>query len=193
MASLVRTTDATVEPVTLAEAKAHMRVDFSADDTYIGTLITAARRHAENRTGRSFITQTWVQYLDAFPRFIELHRGDVIGITTLKYIDTDGALQTWDAANYQTDLKDNPARVMPARNVSNWPNTSTEDFNAVQVTYTAGYGATAASVPADIRQAVLVITEHLYGFGREVVTDMRLQTVPFSAYNLLEEYRLPGF
>ena len=192
MAALVRTTDAATEPVTTAEAKTHMRVSIAADDTYIGNLITAARRHAEHRTGRSFITQTWTLYLDGFPQIIELHRGDVLGITTLKYIDTDGALQTWTASNYQTDLKSNPARVMPARDVSGWPNISGEDFNPVQVAYTAGYGA-AAAVPLDIKQAILIIAEHMYGFGREIATEIRLQTVPFGAYNLLEEYRLPGF
>jgi len=193
MPSLVRTTDATVEPVEVDEVRQHSRIDIISTDAEINRMIRTARRHAENRTGRSFITQTWVQYLDVFPAIIELHRGDVIGITTLKYIDTDGALQTWASGNYQTDLKANPARVMPARDQSGWPSISDSDFNAVQVTYTAGYGATAASVPWDIKQAILIIVEHLYGFGRGIATEVRLQTVPYSAYNLLEDYRLPGF
>ncbi len=190
MPSLQRTTDAATEPVSTAEAKAHMNVDISDDDTLIGGLITAARQHAEEFTGRSFITQTWVRMLDRFPSVIGLDRGDVIAITTLKYIDTAGSLQTLASDQYQTDFTANPARVMPARTV-NWPSASHIDFNAVQVTYTAGYGA-ASTVPEIIKDAIKIIVAHLYGFGREVVTEMRLQTVPLNAYHLLESYRFPG-
>ena len=56
-----------VEPVSLAEAKAQMRVDTSYDDTIIGTLITTARRSVEIITGQKLITQTWKYYLDRFP------------------------------------------------------------------------------------------------------------------------------
>lgn len=190
MPSLQRTTDAATEPITTAEAKTHMNVDITDDDTFIGKLITSARQHAEEFTGRSFITQTWVRMIDWFPRVIDLERGDVISITTLKYIDPNGDLQTLASDQYQTDFTANPARVMPARTV-NWPSISSIDFNAVQVTYTAGYGA-ASVVPEIIKDAIQIIVAHLAGFGREVVTEMRLQTVPLSAYHLLESYRLPG-
>ncbi len=190
MPSLQRTSDAATEPVTTAEAKAHLNVDISDDDTEIGNLITVARQHAEEITGRSFITQTWVQMLDSFPPVILLERGDVISITTLKYLDTDGNLQTLAADQYQTDFTANPARVMPARTV-NWPTISSLDFNAVQVTYTAGYGA-ASAVPELIKDAIKILVAHLYGFGREIATEMRLQVVPHNALALLESYRLPG-
>lgn len=191
MPSLQRTTDAATEPITTAQAKTHMRVDISDDDTYIDTLITSARQYAEEITSRSFITQTWVRMLDWFPAVIELERGDVISVTTLKYIDSNGDLQTLAADQYQTDFTANPARVMPARTVT-WPTISSLDFNAVQVTYTAGYGA-ASAVPAIIKDAVRILVEHLYGFGREIATEIRLQNVPHSAQALLESYRLPGF
>lgn len=190
MASLQRTSDAATEPISTAEAKKHMNVDFSDDDVYIGKLITAARQHAEEITGRSFITQTWVRMLDRFPSVICLERGDVISVTTLKYIDPDGNLQTLAPDQYQTDFTANPARVAPARNV-NWPSISNIDFNAVQVTFTAGYGA-ASTVPEIIKDAIKIFVEHLYGFGREVASEARLQTVPHSAVALLESYRLPG-
>ena len=51
--SLTRQTPPAVEPVTVAEAKAHLRVDISDDDTYIGTLITAAREWCEEYLDRS--------------------------------------------------------------------------------------------------------------------------------------------
>lgn len=55
------------EPITLAEAKLHLRVDFSEDDTLIQALITSARQTAEDITRRAFITQTWKLVLDQFP------------------------------------------------------------------------------------------------------------------------------
>lgn len=191
--NLVQSVDATTEPVTLAEAKTHMRVSITTDDTYITNVITAARRHAEDRTGRSFITQTWELHLDAFPRVIELDRGDVLAVSNITFLDTDGNPQTLASSKFQTDFKGNPARVTWSRTESGWPNISTDDFNAVVVTFTAGFGAAASDVPLDIQQAVLIIAEHLYGFGRELTTEIALRTVPFSAYTLLESYRLPGF
>lgn len=60
-----------VEPVTLAEAKVHLRVDMTMtdDDLLIGNLITAARVHAENVCRRAFVTQQYALYLDAFPLY----------------------------------------------------------------------------------------------------------------------------
>ncbi len=192
MPSLQRTSDAATEPVSTAEAKQHLNVDISTDDTYIGKQITVARQYAEEITGRSFITQTWTQMLDAFPRVIELERGDVIAITTLKYIAADGTLtELTEDTHFQVDITANPARVMPERNTT-WPTISSLDFNAVQIVYTAGYGA-AAAVPEIIKDAVKILVAHLHGFGREVTTEVRLQAVPHSAQALLESYRLPGF
>ena len=55
----VLVTAPTEEPVSLAEAKLHLRVDYTNDDVLIGALITAARQHAENDTRRALVTQTW--------------------------------------------------------------------------------------------------------------------------------------
>ena len=59
----------TEEPVTLAEAKTHLREDLAdvGNDALITILITAARLHAENVCRRAFVTQKWDLYLDAFP------------------------------------------------------------------------------------------------------------------------------
>lgn len=192
MASLQRTADAATEPISTAEAKAHMNVDFTDDDAQIVGFIKTARKHAEEVTGRSFITQTWTMMLDRFPSVIELERGDVIAVTTLKYIDTDGSLtELTENTDFQVDITANPARVAPERNMT-WPTISNIDFNPVQVVYTAGYGA-ASDVDQLVKNAILIITVHLYGFGREIATEIRLQTVPSSAYDLLESFKLPGF
>jgi hypothetical protein len=63
--SLVRATEP-ANPVTLAEAKAQLRIDSSAEDDLIGTLITAATRWAEDYTDRTFCHTQWQMRLDSF-------------------------------------------------------------------------------------------------------------------------------
>lgn len=57
------------EPVTVDEAKLHLRVTDSSEDTLITMLISAARIHAENVCRRVFVTQKWDLFLDAFPYY----------------------------------------------------------------------------------------------------------------------------
>src|SRR4051794_4197557 len=64
---LVQITPPSVEPVTLAEAKLHCKVDFTDDDALITSLIAAARMVCETRLRQALVTQTWVLYLDSFP------------------------------------------------------------------------------------------------------------------------------
>ncbi|HEY0282981.1 MAG TPA: head-tail connector protein, partial [Rhizomicrobium sp.] len=66
--SLTLVTPPAAEPVTLAEAKAHLKVDTSADDALITSLIVAARARAEWHSGCAFVTQSWTLWLDAWPR-----------------------------------------------------------------------------------------------------------------------------
>ena len=62
-------TPPSVEPVSLAEAKVHLRADLPSDDLLIANLITAARMQAENICRRAFVTQQYGVYLDSFPLY----------------------------------------------------------------------------------------------------------------------------
>lgn len=136
-----------LEPVSLAQAKLHLKVDHSEDDTLIGGLIVAARRMAEHQTQRALVTQTWELVLDAFPAAeIQLAKPKVLSIVWVKYLDAAGALQTLDSAAYALDAATLPGYVVP---VSTWPSTY-DGANAVRVRFTAGYGPAAADVPADV-------------------------------------------
>lgn len=146
-----RITDAATEPLTTAEAKRHLRVDdVDADvDTDIAACVKAARLDAEHRLQRTLITTTWEHTLDAFPCWkddytIRLPMGDVLAITSVKYVDEDGVLQTLAADQYQLSAN----RLAPAYGCS-WPTTRC-DLGAVRVRYTAGYSTSAADVPAPI-------------------------------------------
>lgn len=179
------------EPVTLIEAKAHLRVDSADDDTLINALIAAARQHIDGRDGwlgRALMTQTWDYTLDAFPSddFIGLPLAPVQSITSIAYTDTDGASQTFSSGDYAlgADLDWSP-RVNLGYGKS-WP--STRDIpDAVTVRFVAGY-STAADVPGPIKAALLMIIAHLYAH-REAVIDKALSEVPMAVTSLLMPYR----
>jgi uncharacterized phiE125 gp8 family phage protein len=161
------------EPVTLLEAKGHLRVDHSTDDGLIEIQIAAARQLIEAVTGRALVTQTWRLDLSAFPAEPEpivLPRAPTASLTSVQYLDTNGTLTTLDAANYLL-LADSgptagPAQLVPAYGVL-WPATR-EQPNAVRITFVAGYGL-AVAVPPPLKAAILLHVGDLYA-NREAAT-----------------------
>lgn len=149
------------EPILLADAKVHLRaVSGTAEDTLIALMIQSAREEAENHLNRALITQTWERYLDAFPEGIELPRPPLQSVDSIKYVDVDGALQTLSSGDYYVDDKQEPSWVVPAYGKA-WPATRCQP-NAVTVRFTCGYGAGGTSVPAAIRQWMLVRINTFY-------------------------------
>lgn len=153
--SLVLITPPALEPVTLAEAKLHCKVDSTDDDTLLAIYITSARAAAEHETGRALVTQTWELLLDAFPcDEVELPKPNVLSITSVKYTDTDGVEQTIGSPNYTFDNARLTGWLLPAVDYA-WPSTQAV-ANAVRVRFTAGYGAAASDVPANVRHWMLM-------------------------------------
>lgn len=152
-----------IEPVSVAEAKANLRVDYVDEDVDIAEMIITARQKVEGDSNRALLTQTWLKTLDHFPdmgyidsdryghddtypmrQWIDLWRPPLIGVTSLQYIDADGVLQTMDPSLYQVDVYSEPGRVALGTTQSFWPWTQwgfpQPVLNAVKITYTAGYG-----------------------------------------------------
>lgn len=171
------------EPVTLAEAKAHLRVDLSDDDDYITALIVAARWAAESATGRALMTQTWDLLLDAFPqKEILIGKLPIQSITHVKYYDGDGALQTMDSADYALDADALPGWLLPAYGES-WPVTQ-DTANAVMVRFVAGY-ADSASVPQPIKHWILMYLGQLYQQREPVVAGASVAALPRAFWDAL--------
>ncbi|MEL7027677.1 MAG: head-tail connector protein [Pseudomonadota bacterium] len=176
-----------VEPVSLAEAKAHARIDHADEDTYVSGLIVAARRLAEARTGRSFISQTWRLTLDAFPPGDEicLARGPVQSVAYVKTFDADDIESILDPARYVVDGESRPPRIVRKPELS-WPFVG-RAAEGVEIQYVAGYGAAASDVPEELRQAILMLTAHFYE-QREILSENRLYEAPGAIDALLAPY-----
>lgn len=165
--SLTVTAAPAVEPVTTAEAKAHLRVDHSTEDSLIAGLVQAARELCEAYTGRRFVTQTVrVSYAD-FPRgeyawdsAVRFPVEPVQSVSSVQYYDGDGTLTTLGASAYQTWLDHSPPLIGPAPN-GVWPSVQEDRQPAVLVTAVVGYGL-AAAVPQMVKAAVLLAVGDWY-------------------------------
>lgn len=168
------------EPVTLEELKLHLKVSNTADDALITSLGKTARIFVEDLTDKKLITQTIEFYLDKFPasRSIILPVSPLSAVV-IEYIDaitTDLSYTTWDAANYNTDFISRYPRISTRINVA-FPSTQ-EEFNAVKLTLTCGYGL-AADVPDIFKSAIKELVAEMYE-NRE----NRMYTFGTSGYNV---------
>jgi len=166
--ALTQTVAPTIDPVSLSDIKAHCRVDHTDDDAYLLGLITAATNACESFTGRQLIHATYTLKLDGFPGEIELPKPPLSSVTSITYVDTAGTSQTVSADDYQVDSASVVGRVMPAYDAY-WPATRDGQYNVVTVTFVAGYGATAATVPIRLRQGVKAFAATLYEHRETVV------------------------
>lgn len=149
------------EPVSVETARAHLRLDTADDDTTVSRLVTAARRWVERTFWLGLVTQAWDLTLSEFPTedYIELPNArHLASITSVSYVDGDGATQVWSSANYVADALSRPGRLRLAYGAG-WPSTRAQ-WNAVTIRYVVGWAA--ASVPAEIVQAILFVLSWLY-------------------------------
>lgn len=197
---LVQTTTPAIEPVSLAEARLHLRMtvdDSAEEDALIKMYIAAARRHAEAYCGLSLITQGWRLVLDRFPRCLELERGPVQRIEEITYRDMAGVGQTiaWGAPSGSiqrsldntlvADLSGAVARIAPAFGHM-WP-VALPEIGSVSTTYRTGFGSDAA-VPEGIKSWILLRVARLFS-EREEIVDGKVA----SSYldGLLDPYTVP--
>jgi uncharacterized phiE125 gp8 family phage protein len=150
------------EPVTLAEAKAHLKVDTSDDDALIASLIEAARARAEWHTGRAFVTQDWILRLDAWPLsgIVEIPLPPLQNVTNVTVHAGDDSAATLAASTYRVDLVSVPGRIA-LKNALAPPVVTLRATDGIAIAFSAGYGA-AAAVPQAVKQAILHIVADLY-------------------------------
>jgi hypothetical protein len=209
MTALVRTAAPAEEPITLEEAKAHLRVDIANDDELIEALITAARMGAEEFTRRAFISQDWRLWLDTFPgaaepwwdgmregaatgvlrRFIHLPRSPLQAIVAVKTYDEANVESIFDPTLYFVDTASEPGRLALRSNAA-WP-VAQRQYNGIRVDFTAGYGD-ASAVPQPLKQGMLSHIAFLYenrGDG-QTLSGHAAAPVPEVAQMLYQPYRV---
>ena len=187
-----RTVNPTTEPVSLAEAKLHLRVDTTDEDALISGLIQTAREYCERYQRRSYLTQTWRAALDAFPAsdtdFVALpYAAPLASVTSVQYLDNNGATQTLSASLYTVDTYHEPGGIYLNYSQS-WPVTR-EIARAITITYVAGETA-ASSVPATVKQAMLLLIGHWYANREAVLTGSTSTEIGFAVESLLWPDRL---
>lgn len=188
------TVEPAAEPVTLTEAKAHLRVSHSDDDDRIEVMIAAARQMAEVFMNRAIVTQTIAAVYDKFRSEMKLPFGGCTSIEDVVYLDEDGGEQTASSSLYGLDAVRSPA-VVYLKNGQAWPSTLVQR-NAVTITYLAG--ATPASgsptennVPARIKQAILMMVADMYENVEAQVAGYSIEANP-TVHNLLYPLRELG-
>ncbi len=156
-------------PVTLAEAKRHLRVSHDDDDALITSMIEASTSYLDGWggiLGRALEPQTVQIALDAFPAGeIELPLGPAVSVVSVAYTDTTGAPQVVDPADYELDAFSMSGWIIPS---APWP-AAMAAINAVKITWVAGTGC-----PAAVRAAILLHVGHLYA-NREAVGEAQTE------------------
>jgi uncharacterized phiE125 gp8 family phage protein len=187
-------TQPATEPLNLAEAKAHLRVDINDDDILISEYITSARQFAEGATRRAFVTQTWDFTLDGFPiDGIKIPIQPVTSVTYVQYVDTAGNTQTFtegtspDVAKYDVFTDRPRTLIVPKYNLV-WPDTRVHP-GVVTVRFVAGY----TDVPEDLKQALRLLVGHQHENREAVVMGTDVATLPLGVQSYLSPFMLRGF
>lgn len=192
-----------VEPISSTEAKTHLRVTHAEHDTYINSLITAARAYVELICNRALVTQTQKAFFPGFPCGpILLPFGKLQSVSTFQWTDADGTVSTWTPSGSDllsgstvmahVDIDREPGAITLAYGQS-WPSATLKTVNPIEIQFVCGYGL-AAAVPLPIKQAMLLLIGHWYRNAEAVVVSDRAsvesRTLPFGVDSLIVNYRL---
>lgn len=186
------------EPISLEEAKSHLRVDTASDDDYIERLIKSARETVEIETGRALVTQTQIMKMDCFPSGeIVIPNPPLQEISSIQYYDVNGVLQTLDSSSYEVDSDSEPGRVAPTLN-SYWPSTAAK-INSVIITFVAGYPPGSGSptdyvenVPESLKQAICLLIGH-YFENREDTISGSIMQLPRGVESFIWQHKIARY
>ena len=173
------------EPVSLAEAKAFLKVDDAVEDGLITTLIGAARLHLEGVTGRALMAQSWRIVLDDWPDngVVKLPVSPLLSVTSIAAIDGHGASHDIGLAQFSSDKE----RLFVPRVVVGMP--GLQERGGIEIDYVAGFGTDASDVPADLRQALLGLVAHWHEHRDAVIVAGSGAIVPTGFDRMVAAYK----
>lgn len=177
-----------VEPVSLVEAKAHLRLTGGDDDDYLAALIAAARIRVETVTRRVLIDQTWRVYRDDWPADarVDLPLTPVRSIAEIIAYDADGRPTVLGADRWRLDAAASPARLA----LLGAPPATAATFNGLEIDVVAGYGPSGLDVPQPLRLAIMMLVARWFESREGVATGLVPSSIagPFEA--LVAPYRV---
>lgn len=176
-------------PVSLAEAKAQLRVEHPDDDVVINRLINTAVAYTDGKgvLGHAMIQQTWGQWVHSVPpQVVRLSMGPVVSVSAVKYYDESGVLQTDTLSNYDITGTPFTTQIGP-KDGFNWPVTQ-DRADAIRIEYVAGYGTSASDVPETLRHAMMMLIGHWYDNRESTMMD-DLSSVPYGFDSLVDMHR----
>jgi uncharacterized phiE125 gp8 family phage protein len=196
---LIQTSQPSIEPLLLADAKLAAYVDITATDSLINALINVARVWVEQYCNRALITQNWTVYYDYHDKMygywvnkrkIAIPKSIVQSITAITTYDQFRNALVFDSSNYfQT------GDYIALQDTFDWP-TELGLYDCLQIDFVAGYGNSASNVPNGIIQAMKMLVATWYE-NREAITDdvlakvnMQALPMPFGVTALLAPYRV---
>lgn len=207
-------TDATSEPIVVAEAAEYCRVDINDDDMLLATLIKSARRYVEKQTGLALKTQTWTAVFDRWPEgegqglggpwwdgvrqlptsfvtpttTIEIPKRPFQAVTQIRLRDAYGAYTTVPSTVYYSETSDMRGRVSRVLGQI-WPVIVMAQSGAIEVTFTAGFDASPyTGVPDDLVAAIKMLVKHWYD-NREPIMEGSVASTPVHVNEILKYWR----
>ncbi|MFA5951342.1 MAG: head-tail connector protein [Hyphomicrobium sp.] len=185
---LVMMSGPALEPVTVSEAKAHLRLDASDEDVLIASLILTSRLHVETALGLALITQSWKLVLDCWPddAALKFPLGPVSAVAAVRVLAADGTPAVVPAASYIVDGDALGSRLV--RTAATWPLPG-RAARGIEIDFTAGMGPAAADVAQPIRHAILLLVAHWYEHRDPFEIGSPGAAIPASVTELLKPYR----
>tara|TARA_R110000751_G_scaffold119032_2_gene219511 strand:- start:2480 stop:3085 length:606 start_codon:yes stop_codon:yes gene_type:complete len=181
-----------LKAITTLEAKQHLRVAHSDDDTYIDSLVLSAQQTIESYCNILLFRQTVIQYADTFMDVGELYFSPVknsgaVAVTSITYTDPDLATVTWAASNYIADIYASPVRI--GMTPDGTLPTIANQLNAVKITYSVGVNS-ASLIPEALKQAILILVGQWYENRQVAVVGRSVGTIPMTAQYLMNPYKV---
>ncbi len=175
-----------LEPINLAEAKAHLRIDHSHEDPLISSTMTAARYYAETASGQKFITQSWRQYETCMAdnRRIALRLRPVQSISAVTIYDQEGNPSILSSNDFELVRGSEPALLQFSSSIS-----TAQAANGVEIDMVVGMGDFGIDVPDTIKRAILMLTAHWYEFRGAVDPRDQPVSIPSGFDALVSPFR----
>jgi len=174
----------TQKPVTLAEAKSHLRVVQDNEDALIESLIVAAREWCEDFQNKSYLTQTWKLTFDELQfGTIEIPKPPLQSIDNIVLVETDGTENS--VTDYEVDDNSTPGRLL----INSYPDVEMQKMSGLQITFTAGH-QTADDVPEKVKSAIKLLVGHWYKNREAVIKGSVPRPLKMAVKSLLSQDRV---